>query len=167
MALREAGISHEPWNKGLFDNPKDWMSRFNQKYNILENGCWEWTGKIEKSGYGRFWKNGKSVFAHRFAYEIFNGVIPEKLTVDHLCKNRKCVNPNHLDLATRHENARRGNNKIANNKSITHCPQGHEYDIINTYVKLNGERACKVCSKLRNKKIKLQQKIQRRLLKWP
>jgi len=157
-----------PWNKCIFDNQKEWMKRFNSKYIILKNGCWEWQDTISSiTGYGRIWKNGKNVMAHRFSYEFFNGPIPEKMTIDHLCKNRKCVNPFHLDLVTRHENASRGGNEIANNKLKTHCPSGHEYNRNNTYLTKKGYRQCISCHTKRWKHQNLQQKIARRLSNWP
>jgi len=148
--MRTSHLGQIAWNKGLFNNPKHWMQRFNSKYIILPNGCWEWQAQIHPlTGYAMFWQNGKGVLAHRFSYGFFNGVIPEKLTVDHLCKNRKCVNPAHLDLVTRVENVLRSNNKIAHNKENTHCPLGHEYNHTNTYFTKQGYRHCRKCDQRR------------------
>lgn len=151
-----------PWNKGFGENPKGMMERFNSKYTIQKNGCWDWIGQVYPNGYGSLWVRGKNVFAHRFSYQMFNGAIPEKLTVDHLCKNRKCVNPFHLDLTTRVDNVQRSNNEIANNKAKTHCPYGHEYNLENIYFRKNGHRSCIACTKRRARMYKLKLKLERR-----
>jgi len=70
--------------------------------------CLEWTASLTTEEYGRFWLNGKLNPAHRIVYEDAEGVIPDGLELDHLCRNRKCCNPNHLDPVTHQENSRRG-----------------------------------------------------------
>lgn len=70
--------------------------------------CWVWTGTGTPKGYGQFAPHGKHVYAHRFAYELLVGPIPEGMTIDHLCRNRGCVRPDHLEVVTRGENTRRG-----------------------------------------------------------
>lgn len=71
------------------------------------NGCWLWTGTIERTGYGRFWLGGRQEIAHRASYALLIGPIPEGLTIDHLCRVRACVNPDHLEPVTLAENIRR------------------------------------------------------------
>ena len=169
MALREGQFQQGgvPWNKNLGVNPKDIMKRFNTKYVISDNGCWEWRGFINpKTGYGQFWVNGKDMLSHRFSYEMFNGIIPSKLVVDHICKNRKCVNPFHLDLTTRVDNVQRGHNEIANNKLKQFCPDGHPYDSKNTYYTKIGYRHCRKCDQQRGRIKNVKRKEERRLKRF-
>lgn len=111
-----------------------------------ESGCWLWTAHTA-AGYGRFRMNRprRVACAHRVAYELVVGPIPEGLDLDHLCRNRGCVNPAHLEPVTRGENVRRG----AKGRLVTHCPQGHEYDGPNTYVDPKGLRHCRACRRER------------------
>ena len=122
--------------------------RFWSKVKVLKSGCWEWQGALrgrEGYGYGDFWDGNKDVAAHRFAYELFKGAIPEGLTIDHLCQKTWCVNPAHLESVTNKENILRGYGLCAINARKTHCPQGHPYDEMNTYIIPTGGRACRIC----------------------
>lgn len=103
--------------------------------------CWEWLGYKTKGGYGKFRVEGKSPYAHRFAYEHFVGTIPDGLELDHLCRVRHCVNPEHLEAVTHRENMLRGESLQAINAQKTHCPQAHAYD----YVSPTGNRRCRSC----------------------
>lgn len=84
------------------------IKRFNAKYLINENGCWDWNAAKDGRGYGVFKFNGKIRKAHRVSYEMHVMEIPEGLVVDHLCGNKSCVNPEHLEPVTQHENVLRG-----------------------------------------------------------
>jgi hypothetical protein len=109
--------------------------------------CWEWTGARERKGYGRF----RSQPAHRWSYELLRGEIPEGLFLDHLCRNRACVNPWHLEPVTNRVNILRGVSFAAINAHKTHCIRGHEFTPENTYMSTKG-RNCRACMKLHNSK---------------
>ena len=115
--------------------------------------CWNWTASLAQNGYGQFWLDGKLVLAHRVAYELMIGHIPEGQTIDHLCRNRKCENPRHLEPVTHRENVLRGVSPVARNAVKTHCKKGHAYDLGNTYIRPNGGRDCRICRRVRNKNI--------------
>lgn len=103
--------------------------------------CWLWAGAKTNDGYGRVRIENRNLLPHRVSYEWAMGPIPDGLEVDHLCRNKACVNPAHLEPVTRHENQRR---RAA---VITHCPAGHEYDSRNTYVSPSGHRFCRACNR--------------------
>ena len=107
-----------------------------------ETGCWNWTGYVRDDGYGIFKIKSVKHRAHRVCYEFFNGPIPEGLHIDHLCRNRKCVNPEHLEPVTMLENLHRS---TLSNVHRTHCPSGHEYTKENTYISPSNRRQCRTC----------------------
>lgn len=114
--------------------------------------CWEWTGATVK-GYGAVRIKRRLWYAHRFAYELLVGPIPQGLELDHLCRNLPCVNPDHLEPVTHAENMRRGSQRggrvlAALNRSKTHCPRGHPYDEASTAV-YRGQRHCRLCLRAR------------------
>lgn len=110
--------------------------------------CWFWRGSLDSSGYGTVGWNGKTFSAHRFSYRFFFGEIPKNLVIDHLCKNRNCVHPRHMELVTDWENNRRGNSFAAKNYRKTHCIHGHKLTKKNTYLiryGKNNHRRCRKC----------------------
>lgn len=110
--------------------------------------CWVWGGK-QREGYGRFTVggNGRDKQAHRVAFELLVGQIPEGLTLDHLCRNRLCVNPKHLEPVTNKENILRGTGPSAHNSRKTTCPQGHQYDYAVAKGTHGTSRRCRTCDK--------------------
>lgn len=117
--------------------------RLERRHVVTDSGCWEWTGK-HQHGYGQIKMGGKHgtwKSVHVVAYELFVGPRPPGTELDHLCRNRACFNPAHLEPVTHAENMARG----AYAKR-THCPKGHEYSDENTY--LNGKkRVCRECAR--------------------
>lgn len=127
-------------------------------HKVEMTGCWVWRGHINKQRYGTwtFWENGKgrTVYPHRYAYELLVGPIPEGIVLDHLCLNRTCCNPAHLDPISCAENVRRGLESRqfpGFNESKTHCPAGHPYDGDNLHVRANGMRDCRTCARDRRR----------------
>jgi hypothetical protein len=124
------------------------------------DGCWEWLGRTTRDGYGRVDVGSRTdgtrgqASTHRVAYEHYVGPIPEGFELDHLCRNRSCVNPAHLEVVTHVENMRRstvGDVARARQLAITHCPRGHEYAGRNLYVNPQGGRHCRTCVSARQR----------------
>jgi hypothetical protein len=148
--------------------------RFLKRVRISMSGCWQMTGCHDRDGYAQFHRDKKNSKAHRISYEWYKGKIPDGLTIDHLCKNKGCVNPDHLEAVTIQENGRRHNaagykkwwaqlsdekrQDFINNVSVkasqkaatikkaaTHCRRGHKWKPDTTYTAPNGQRRCNVC----------------------
>jgi hypothetical protein len=110
--------------------------------------CWNWSGVITANGYGTLSvRHSVRKYAHRLSYEAHIGPIPKGLDLDHLCRNRRCVNPAHLEPVTRRENLIRGATVTAQNALKTHCPKGHPYSGENLIIKAAGGRRCRICSR--------------------
>lgn len=128
------------------------------------DGCWPWTGLVERGGYGRLRWRRRMAMAHRVAYELSTGPIPEGFELDHTCHtaaaargacaggdecpHRACVNPAHLEPVTHRTNGLRGVSFAAENATKTHCLRGHEYTPENTYM-WGGHRSCRECRSIR------------------
>ncbi len=108
-----------------------------------------WIGGLSSDGYGSFYLKGKKISAHRMAWELANGPIPDGLELDHLCSVRACLRLSDLELVTHHENVLRGQGWAAKHARSTHCPRGHEYDMVlaPTPKRPNGGRWCSICTK--------------------
>jgi len=119
---------------------------------------WEWQDSLDKDGYGHLRVGDKKIRVHRWIYEYYYGSICPVLTIDHLCRNRGCCNPFHLEQVTQKENTQRGlTGKINNhNKIKTHCKRGHEFTHDNVYIGKKGNRICKKCHKILDAKKYLQ-----------
>lgn len=125
------------------------------RYVEKTDGCWLWTG-AKSRGYGRFVISQRPtvcVAAHRMAYELSVGPISDGLTIDHLCRNKACVNPAHLEPVTLAVNVLRNSGPSAINAAKTHCSNGHEFTEENTYVYASGfhegARKCRACEQER------------------
>lgn len=111
-----------------------------------QSGCREWGASLDVGGYGTLSINGRTTKAHRASYEEFVGPIPNGLFLDHLCRNRKCIEPTHLEPVTIRENTLRSPVAApAVNAKKTHCKRGHEFTAENTYVMADGGRSCRKC----------------------
>ena len=122
--------------------------RLSRRLKVTDTGCIEWIGAVNRRGYGRIKTPSKTFGAHRLAWELANGPIPDGLCVCHTCDNPPCCNVGHLFLGTTAENVA---DKIAKgrhpNQGKTHCIRGHEFDEANTYAGRSGRRDCKKCRK--------------------
>lgn len=131
----------------------DFFSRVRIDPAVSFNGvpCWIWTGHISKDGYAKFTYNHRAEGAHRLAYEMFVEIIkPRSNQGDHLCRNRACANPVHVEAVTSRVNTLRGNAKSSINARKTHCHRGHEFTPKNTrrYGPDNRFRECRACRKI-------------------
>ena len=112
------------------------------------NGCWEWTGYVGPHGYPMVWSRGKKLYVHRLSHERNIGVIPDGHYIDHLCRNKRCSNPAHLEAVTPKENVVRG----LRGAMITKCVGGHPYNDENTTYKPTGTRRCRTCDRERSRR---------------
>lgn len=133
----------------VFMNPEE-LERFWAKVQIAPSGCWNWLAAKSK-GYGKFWCHGWLQRAHRVAFQHWVGRIPGALQLDHLCRNRDCVNPTHMEIVSNRENVLRGIGHTAKNARKTHCLRGHEFTAENTY-RRGAMRNCRACSRQRHRK---------------
>ena len=124
-------------------NQQDIRERFEGYLNRDgASGCWTWTGLTQPNGYGVFYVAKRPLRAHRVSYELHVGPIPPGLQIDHLCRVRNCVNPDHLEPVTARENSRRA--------MRTRCVNGHEFTAENTYMHA-GKRHCRTCRRIRQR----------------
>lgn len=128
-------------------------TRMAAKVRITESGCWEWTAHLSDNGYGAVHWDGRHTRAHRVAYELLVAPIPPGLSIDHLCRNRLCCNPEHLEAVSLVENIRRAR------VLVTHCKWGHPFSENNTRIE-SGSRKCRTCDAERHR-------VQRARLRHP
>lgn len=125
-----------------------------QRCTRLDSGCLEWRGGKTSAGYASIRWNGRTDYGHRIIYQELKGHIPNGAVIDHLCRNRGCLEIAHLAVTSRGENVLRGVSPPAINARKTICPQGHPYDEQNTCVS-DGKRYCRPCArnKMRNRRL--------------
>jgi uncharacterized protein YfaT (DUF1175 family) len=124
-----------------------------QKLRFLEHvvktdNCWLWTGRRDGFGYGHFKAHGRTLKAHRVAWTLKNGAIPDDKTLDHVCRNPQCVNPAHIALVSNKQNILRGVSPTAKNALKTHCERGHKLTTGNLVQRTDGRRDCLACKRV-------------------
>ena len=137
---------------------QDIIKRLTRFVSKLPDGCWEWTANKTRLGYGRVTLGTRQqgtrhkAQAHRLFYEHYKGLISQGLEINHICRNRGCVNPDHLEAVTHLENMHHGKtvNGLPINKNC--CVHGHLYTVTNTRIRPNGKRACRTCEREREKR---------------
>jgi hypothetical protein len=130
--------------------PEPWVyeTRLMTRVEVTDLGCWTWTGPLAPNGYGQINAWNKRWLVHRLAHTVMVGTIPDGYQVDHLCRVRNCINPEHLEAVTQAENLRR------QGAAVEKCPRGHAYTDSNTYRAPSSpsSRRCRICAYLRNLK---------------
>lgn len=126
--------------------------------------CWIWNGGLNNYGYGllsglKAKNHSYAVLAHRVGYELLIGPIPDGLEIDHLCRTRSCVNPEHLDTVTSRVNTLRGDSFAARNARKIRCVHGHLFDKANTGMRATGKRACRTCARAATAKYRAKQEV--------
>lgn len=126
------------------------IDRFFEKVKITSH-CWIWNASKNEDGYGLFRFNGKVRRAHQFSYKLYKGKLKDGCEIDHICKNRSCVNPYHMEGVTHKENTLRGNTVGGVYARRTHCKSGHPFTGENVYSRGPGlGRGCRACNKIWN-----------------
>jgi hypothetical protein len=137
---------------------------------LIGDGCWEWIASKNDAGYGQIASETRPVRplrAHRVIYELFRGSIPAEMTIDHLCRNRGCVRPDHMEIVSRGENVRRGHGAEATKlraEGRTQCKRGHSLSGTNVYLtKLRGgrytARSCRACHAIRERSYRMRRRV--------
>lgn len=142
------------WRRSGSPEPRatDQVTLFWQKVTKTDS-CWAWTGAMLSNGYGSAWFDKRTQLAHRIAYSLCVAPIAPGAQIDHLCRNRACVNPAHLEPVTQRENIRRGEASSAHALRTDCCIRGHEFTPENTY-RSKGGRHCRTCRQMASRRYK-------------
>lgn len=146
------GTHYKQWQRLNPRGPMTIEERFWSHVDIRVDGCWTTSVGLSAAGYSYFQiggRGGRMVASHRYAYEFAYGPVPDGLVLDHLCRNRACVRPDHLEAVTEQVNILRGASPSAINARKSHCHRGHPFSGDNLYVYPTGDRGCRACSRLK------------------
>lgn len=136
------------------------IKRFNSKWKKIGD-CHLWQGPLDRDGYGYITLRHESQRAHRVAYFICHGAIPDGFVVNHTCRNRSCVNPQHLNTMSASENSKRDTTSRGYiNSQKTRCPRGHLYDR-----QYGGQRSCSKCDAEKSKRLRAKWKAEGRTIR--
>ena len=128
------------------------ISRFLSGFEMPGQDCWEWEGYRTRSGYGVFSHSsmsGRDMNSHRYSFMFFRGIPPEGYHIHHICKNKACVNPDHLQSVSVKDHP---DEPYSINRNKKFCKKGHPYDVENTYFDNRGSRNCKICHRNKSRK---------------
>lgn len=120
-------------------------AHFWERVDVVPGICWEWQGGTTPLNYGRVCINYQYLYAHRVAYTLLIGPIDDGIVLDHLCRNPRCVNPDHLEAVTHKVNVHRGAGPAARNAKKTVCKHGHPLTGYNLKIGYKGTRMCRIC----------------------
>ncbi len=124
-----------------------WQPELCQRFKVSENGCWIWSGALSSEGYGILNIDGERKYAHRMTYQLFVGPIHHWQELDHLCRDRRCCNPAHLEAVSSYENSKRGNHPLFTVHRKQQCRKGHDLtNPENRHQRNDGRYRCKICS---------------------
>lgn len=134
-------------------------ARLTEKFSMnRETGCWDWTAAKQPTGYGQVWNGKRPEQAHRVFYRLFVCEIPDGCEIDHVCRNRGCVNPDHLRAVPHKENMRVSGALMGINARKTHCKRGHELAGRNLRITPSGARQCRACAAMHARRYKSMKK---------